>query len=46
MRLNRILCCINPIIEPIVIKHNRVCQYCKNFDYREDTCRKFTPLKI
>lgn len=42
MRINRILRCINPI----VVNHNKVCQYCKNFDFMEDTCRKFKETDV
>ena len=41
MRFNRILRCINPIIEPIVIKNNRHCINCKHFDLSDDKCKKF-----
>ena len=41
MRFNRILRCVNPIIESIVIKNNRHCIKCKYFDLSVNNCLKF-----
>ena len=41
MKLNRILRCINPIVEPITIKHNRHCIKCKHFVLSNSKCQKF-----
>lgn len=42
MRLNRLLRCINPIL----VEHKRICQHCKNFDFMENTCRKFKEMDV
>ena len=41
MRFNRILRCINPTIQPILIKHNKNCIKCKHFLLSNDICQKF-----
>ena len=41
MRFNRILRCINPITEPFVLHHNRLCIKCKHFVLSNNKCQKF-----
>jgi hypothetical protein len=43
MRVNRILRCTNPIIEPIVTRH---CSRCKYFNLDTERCRKFQHTNV